>query len=123
MSDSLIIPGWGNPEEAKQKYPKHSFAVVVEDTYFVGGKYIEKRRYPLYHVVYVKDHIHGSGTFDNSGVLYDIVETYKDSGLSKTLDAKEKAIVRAQERNKTVVERFERRGIEKKRLPRGVAYV
>ena len=86
--NKLIIPKWGSPREAIKQFPKGSYAIAVETTYFVNNKWIEKRKIPLYHVVRISGFIDMEGTFGHSGLLYRKVRTFRGN-LQKAIEKAE----------------------------------
>lgn len=78
MSEELLLPKFGSPKECMKKHPKGSYVVVVEDTRFIGGKWIEKRKVPLYHVVKVIGALELEGQFGHCGLDFKYITTHKD---------------------------------------------
>lgn len=86
----LILPKFGIPNEEIKRHPLGSYAIKEELIWFRGGKWIEKRKRPLYHIVRITGHIDDDrGQYGYGGLHYDLppLETHTD---------KDKAIARVE---------------------------
>lgn len=79
---NLIIPKFGEPRKAIKQYPKGTYAIRKETSYF-KGKYIYERKRPLYHVVRVMGFVDMKGTFGGSGLRTRKISTHYDLSKAK----------------------------------------
>lgn len=82
MVQNLVLPKFGKPRQCIRRFPKGSYAIRKETSYF-RGKYIYKRKRPIYHVVKITGFLDMPGTFGVCGLNTREISKHYDLGKAK----------------------------------------